>query len=219
MERRTITVTGRGGLHIVPDVTRVELQIKSIRVEYIDCYNLAKDNNAALARIMQELGVDTKLPKTTGLDIERLEHNIYDKNGKFSHTEFLGYELSQKIKIDLGMDNELLGKLVRSIGKNLTDVEISIGYTVKDQRPAKLKMLHRAVKDAKEKAEVMTKAADCKLGKVLSITYAWQNLEIYSQARSIHSEQEAAVCSKEGLDITPDDLAVSDEATVVWSVR
>ena len=219
MEGRTITVTGRGGVHIVPDVTRVKLSVKGLRQEYGDCYNLAKDNNQELTRIMQMLGLDPKLPKTTSLDIDQHTHSVYDKFGHYDHSEFDGYELNQQIKIDLGMDNELLGKLVQSIGALMTGVEIQIGYTVKDPRPAQMKMLERAVKDAKEKAEIMARAASCELADVKNITYAWREIEVYSQAREIHSSEEASVCCKEALDITPDDLAASDEVTVVWNLK
>jgi len=109
--------------------------------------------------------------------------------------------------------------LVQAIGRQISDVEITIGYTVKDSRAAQMKMLERAVKDAKQKAEIMAAAADCKLGAVESITYAWKDIEVYSQAREIHSAPEAAVCCSEALDITPDDLAVSDDVTVVWKLE
>ena len=56
----------------------------------------------------------------------------------------------------------------------LKQAEISIGYTVRDPRPSQLKMLERAVKDAKEKATIMAKACDCKLGLVKEIDYSVQ---------------------------------------------
>lgn len=216
---RTITVTGRGTVHVVPDVTRVQITIKGLRQEYSDCYELAKENNQMLSRIMEGLGLDLKLPKTTNLDIDKHEHNVYDKFGHFDHSEFDGYMLSQHIKIDLGMNTELLGKLVQSVGRNLTDAEISIGYTVKDSRPAQIRMLEKAVKDAKEKAGVMAAAADCELGDVASINYSWQELNVYSQAREIHNCEEAKACLSDSLDITPDDLAASDDVTVVWTLK
>lgn len=218
MEERTITVTGRGGVHIVPDVTRVKVSVSAVRPEYGDCYEVAKENNAQLSRIMVMMRLDPKLPKTTRLDISQHYRNVNDKYGHYDHREPDGFELSQSIKIDLGIDNELLSKLVKCIGSLMTGVEIQIGYTVMDPRPAQMKMLERAVKDAKEKARIMVAAAGCQLGPVMSITYAWRELEVYSQARAIHSSEEARVCCSESLDISPDDLAASDDVTVVWRI-
>ena len=216
---RTITVTGRGTVHVVPDVTRVQITIRGLRQEYSDCYELARENNEMLSRIMESLQLDVKLPKTTSLDIDKHEHNVYDKFGHFDHSEFDGYMLCQHIKIDLGMDNVLLGNLVQSVGRFLSDAEITIGYTVRDPRPAQIRMLEKAVKDAKEKAGVMSAAAGCELGEVTSINYSWQELNVYSQAREIHSCEEAKACLSDSLDITPDDLAASDDVTVVWNLK
>lgn len=116
------------------------------------------------------------------------------------------------------MDKALLGKIVKLIGQHLKQAEINIGYTVKDARPAQLKMLERAVKDAKEKAEVMAKAVGCTLGLVKDINYSVHELHIYSQARQIHGAEEACGCAPESLDITPDDLAAEDNVTVVWYI-
>ena len=62
----------------------------------------------------------------------------------------------------------------------------------------------------------MAKACDCKLGLVKEINYSVQELHVYSQARMIHGADEALCCNEESLDITPEDLAVSDDVTVVW---
>ena len=110
----------------------------------------------------------------------------------------------------------LLNSIVKLIGRELKQAEINIGYTVKDQRPAELKMLQRAVKDAKEKASIMAEACGCKLGPVKSMDYSEQEIHIFSQARQIRSSEEAICCEPESLDITPDDLSVSDSVTVVW---
>ncbi len=124
--------------------------------------------------------------------------------------------MTHTVKIDLGMDNILINKVVQLIGKYLKQAEINIGYTVKDSRPSQLKMLDRAVKDAKEKADVMAKACGCSLGLVKSINYSIEELHIYSEARQIHGADEAICCNAQSLDITPDDLSVSDDVTVIW---
>lgn len=173
-------------------------------------------NTERLSQIMKEVALDVTLPKTIRLDIDKKTQNEYDKFGNFKSKKFIGFELDHKVRIDLGMDNVLLNNIIKRIGKMLKQAEISIGYTVRDPRPSQLKMLERAVKDAKEKATIMAKACDCKLGLVKEINYSVQELHVYSQARMIHGADEALCCNEESLDITPEDLAVSDDVTVVW---
>lgn len=215
-EEKIITVTGRGNIHVLPDVTRVELQIKCLFDTYDVAYQMAEENLRDLAEVMTACGLSTKLPKTIKFNIDKSYHNVYKDGHYTGEQEFDGYELTQHIKIDLGMDNKLLAKVVRTIGENMTDMEIHIGYTVKDPRPHQLKMLERAVKDAKEKAGIMAMAAGCTLGDVKVIDYSLHEVHFYSQARSIDSPMEAACCNEASLDITPDDLCGGEDVTVTW---
>lgn len=215
-KEKLITVTGKGSIHVVPDVTRLEISLVSIHDNYEEAYAQAKENTDKLNGIMSELSLPKTLPKTIRLDIEKKTQSEYDKYNHYKGEKFLGFELDHRVKIDLGMDNVLINSVIKLIGKELKQAEINIGYTVKDPRPSELKMLERAVKDAKEKASIMAKACGCKLGLVKSIDYSEHEIHIYSQARQIHGADEAACCEPESLDITPDDLSVSDSVTVVW---
>lgn len=216
MAEKLITVTGKGYIHAKPDVTRLELTLQSLHDTYEEAYVQTKSNTEKLNKVMTEVALDITLPKTIRLDIDKKTQLEYDKFGNYKSEKFVGFMLDHKVKLDLGMDNVLLNKVVKLIGKSLKQAEINIGYTVRDSRPSQLKMLERAVKDAKEKATIMANACDCKLGLVKEINYSVQELHIYSQARQIHGADEAICCNEESLDITPDDLAVSDEVTVVW---
>ncbi len=216
MDEKIITVTGKGAIHVVPDVTRLEITLQSIHDSYEDAYNQAKANTEKLGNVMSEVKLDTKLPKTIRLDIDKKTVSEYDRNNHYTGEKFLGFALNHRVKIDLGMDNVLLNSIVKLIGQSLKQAEIKIGYTVRDSRPSQLKMLERAVKDAKEKAEIMAASCGCKLGLVKNINYSVRELHIFSQARMIHGADEAVCCNTESLDITPDDLEVSDNVTVEW---
>ena len=216
MNDKLITVTGKGTINVVPDVTRVELTLQSLHETYEEAYAQAKKNTDSLSQIMNKVALDNKLPKTIRLDIDKKTQNEYDKFGHYTSAKFIGFELDHRVRIDLGMDNVLLNNIIKLIGKMLKQAEISIGYTVRDPRPSQLLMLARAVKDAKEKATIMAQACGCTLGLVKDINYSVQELHIFSEARNIHDADEAMSCNEESLDITPQDLSVSDNVTVVW---
>ena len=112
----------------------------------------------------------------------------------------------------------LVNHIVRGVGKFIPNAQVSIGFTVQDLRPYQLKMLKRAVGDAKEKAEIMAEAAGSKLGKVLEIDYNFSHIDTYSQARNIHSTEEAKESTADALDITPDDMVISDRVDVVFEL-
>ena len=213
---RTITVTGRGAIHVVPDVTRLEISIDSHFKTYQDAYDQAKVNFAQMVKILEFNGKPGTLAKTVRMDISEHSESVKDVHGYHSYYKKDGYDLTQRIKIDLGVDNVLVNKIVRGVGKFIADAQINIGYTVQDPRPHQLKMLERAVKDARDKASIMAGALDCTLGEVSNINYTHEDIHIYSQARNIHSAAEAKVTTAESLEITPEDLAISDDVTVEW---
>ncbi len=214
-EAKTIVVTGKGAAYVAPDVTRLTVSIRAIGRTYPQLYELAQLNLNELSNIVTKNGLDKKLPKTQRFEIEKKEEPKYDKFGNFLYREFVGYELDQRIKIDLPMDNKLLSKIVQAVGTSLNDAEINIGYTVKDARPAELRMLEKAVKDATEKAKIMAKAAGCSLGLVKNIDYRAMDVEFYSQVRSM-APGESKFADESSLDINPDDLAGVQEVTVTW---
>lgn len=215
-QEKIITVTGKGGVHVVPDVTRLDVSVTGVFSTYEEAYACAKENSAWMVKILEYNHLNGKIAKTISLDISDHETNVYDDDGKYIGTEKDGYDLRQRIKVDLGIDNHLVNCIVRGVGKFVKGAQINIGYTVRDIRPFQLKMLSRAVKDASEKAAIMAEAAGCKIGKVKSIDYSNREIEIYSQARNIHSNDEAMASSSDCLDITPDDLAINDSVQVSW---
>lgn len=214
----TIRVTGRGSVHVVADVTRLKISVDRVYDDYETAYLKAKENNKWICDILEYNGLSGKMVKTTHLDISEHTHSKYDSAGHYLCSVADGYSLDQRVLIDLGMDNVLLNKLVRGIGKFVDGADINIGYTVKDPRPAQLRMLEKAVKDAKEKAEIMAKALGCQLGNVAKIDYGYQAVEVYAEARNIHSNAEASHCTADSLDITPEDLSVSDNVQVEWEI-
>lgn len=215
----TITVTGKGSVHVEPDVIRLEVKINSIFKNYNDAYECAKENTAWIGKVLVYNKLKSQLAKTTRFDISDNMVSQYDEDGHYIGQVKQGYELEQRIKIDLDMNKEILNNVIRGIGKYVKDAQINIGYTTRDPRPFQLKMLGRATKDAREKALIMVEALGCQLGDVVSINYVHQTITIYSQARSLHSNEEAMKCSKDSLEINPDDLVISDEVEVVWELK
>lgn len=218
MSETTISVQGKGSIHVVPDVTRLEITIERVFPDYQKAFAQAKDNSAWVVKILEFNKKPGKLAKTVKFDITDHEVNDYDTLGHYKSSHVEGYDLEQRIKIDLPIDNVLTNNIVRGIGKFIPGAQINIGYTVQDPRPHQMKMLARAVSDAKEKAGIMAEAAGCTLGKVENINYRYSNVSVYSQARNIHDSKEAFASTADSLDITPDDLVMSDTVDVTFEL-
>ena len=218
MKDALINVVGTGSIHVVPDVTRLEIRIDRLLKDYEEAYACAKENSSWMVKILEYNKLPGKLAKTIRMDISEHSEGIY-KGGKYVGSKKEGYDLDQRIKVNLGMDNVLVNNIVRGIGKFIPNAQINIGYTQKDPRPTQLKMLERAVTDARDEAEIMAKAVGRELGDVKEIEYGEMEIHIYSQAREIHCAKEAVASTPNSLDITPDDLVVSDNVHVVWWLK
>lgn len=218
MNESTISIEGKGAIHVVPDVTRLEVTISGHFDSYAAAYAQGKENSSWMVKILEYNKKPGKLAKTIKFEVS--EHTK-PKHDKFGHVEewlLDGYDLRQIIKIDLPMNNVLVNNIIRGIGKFITGAEASVNYTLQDMRPSQLKMLERAVTDARDKAEKMAKALGCSLGKVISVRYGHGDIHVMSQARYIHSNAEAKASTADSLAITPDDLVMSDTADVVFEL-
>lgn len=211
-----IRVSGKGNVHVVPDVTRLEVTISGVFKTYEEAYAQARENSSWMVKILEYNHKSGKLAKTSRLDISDHYVNEYDDEGNYVDKVKDGFELDQRIKVDLAIDNILVNCIVRGIGKFIKGAQINIGYTVQDPRPYRLKVLGKAVQDATEKAKLMSEAVGCKLGQVRSIDYSDHGMHVYAEARNIHSNKEAMACSSDSLDITPDDLSMSEDVDVSW---
>ncbi len=220
MEDSVITITGRGDIKVKPDVTRVELTLETLHDTYREAYEQAKSNADRLTEIMRETGLDPKLPKTTTFEIEKKTKREYDSHGNYIGDVFIGFGLCQKVRIDLGMDNVLLHRVLSLVSERLKQAEFDLGYTVRDPHPAELELVARAVKDAKEKAEIMVKACGCTLGMVKDINYSVRRIDIYHHQR--HEREigcfRGSATENYALDVNPDDIEASDSVTIQWYI-
>lgn len=218
IENARISVQGKGAIHVVPDVMRIEVKVQSVFPDYQHAYAQAKENFGWMVKILEYNKKQSNLAKTIRFDIT--DHLVpeYNNAGKQIGYEKDGFDLEQCIKVDLPVDNVLANNIVKGIGKFIPDAQIDVGYTLQDPRPSQLKMLARAVSDAKEKAKLMVEAAGCTLGSVVKIDYRYQDIHTYSQARNIHSNSEAKASTADSLDIAPDDLVMSDTVDVIFEI-
>lgn len=133
----------------------------------------------------------------------------------------IGYRYTHSTKIEFDSDNERLGKILYALAHSSLEPKFRLSYTVKDPEAVKNNLLSRAVKDAKEKAKILTAAADVELGEILSIDYSWR--EITFEEHPLQLIEDKMLCSEPmasyNLDIEPDDISASDTVTIIWKIK
>ncbi len=117
------------------------------------------------------------------------------------------------IVFSLGMEKELTHKLLSLIGERLKHAEIDLECEGSNKRQMLLRALDLAVKDAKEKAEVIAKACGCSLGAV-------KEIKNESHARLILdkgiSDRYLPETSDTPQGISPEEIALTHSIEVTW---
>lgn len=216
---KTLRVTGKGRLSLKPDIIVISFKSSAVYTDYAETIAMASKATKDLKAVIAKAGIDGNLLKTTNLDVKPEYDSWYDEKDH-RHEKFIGYKYTHNSNIKIDNDNKVLGRLLYEVSASPLDVRFDISYTVKDMEKAKNDLLREAVKDAKEKAEVLSEAADVKLKGIEDISYSWSELEIYSRPISLKSNMLCAAPSDSfDIDIDADDIDVDDTVTVVWEIE
>ncbi len=221
-EKRIIRVTGKGMLRLRPDTTKIVITLSGMEKEYGNALDRSAKDTEKLRELFSGFGFEKGDLKTLDLSIDP-EYESYQEKGHYKQ-RFIGYRFSHVLKIEFPSDNGRLGSVLYALARSPLDPEFRISYTVADPEAAKNELLGRAVKDAAQKAEVLSEAAGVSLKEILSVDYSWGqiNFDVTPMNRMMADESvmlaKAAPAGGYALDIEPDDIEVSDTVTVVWAI-
>ena len=129
---------------------------------------------------------------------------------------FVGFKLRQELAIELPLDSVITSKVMFALGKAWPELEVDISFVKKDTHDVKLQILESAVKDAREKAEVIAATLGHKLGGIISADYSKRSIDInYHEERL--ALRDGGFCDKDAsIDYTPDDIEACDTIETVW---
>lgn len=219
---RMIRITGKGQIKVKPDMTRITITLEGMYPDYAETLRLSSEDTDSLKYVLATFGFERTDLKTLNFNIDT-EYESYKDHDTYKQ-RFVGYRFRHLLKVEFDSDNERLGKILYALGNCDLHLEFRISYTVKDPESAKNELLGKAVKDAKEKAAVITSAAGVTLKDIQSIDYSWGEIEFEVSPMNRLMKACApvpAACEDAcyDMDIEPDDIEVADTVTVVWEIN
>ncbi|MBR4579381.1 MAG: SIMPL domain-containing protein [Oscillospiraceae bacterium] len=218
---RTIRVTGKGQIKVKPDMTRITMTLTGVFKEYGETLRRSSEETEALKDILSAFGFERSDLKTLNFSVDTEYESYRDKNNNYQQ-RFVGYRFNHVLKVEFASDNDRLGKILYALANGKARPEFRISYTVKDPEAAKNRLLGKAVTDAREKAEVLTRAGGVELKDIQSIDYSWGQIDF--EFRPMMDNLAVGRCAagmvekSVALDMEPDDIEVSDTVTVVWEI-
>lgn len=217
---RTIRVTGKGQIKVRPDMTQITMSLEGLYKDYNETLRLSSQDTETLKDILSGFGFERSDLKTLNFSVDTEYESYKERDGSYKQ-RFTGYRYRHMLKVEFDSDNERLGKILYALANGKVRPEFRISYTVKDPEATKNTLLGKAVKDAREKASVLTEAAGIGLKDIQSIDYSWGEIDF--EYRPMDGGILAERCMAEptaaySLNIEPDDIEVSDTVTVVWEI-
>lgn len=214
---RTITVKGIGAVSVKPDLIVLRLSMVTEEYEYDAAMKAAAEKIDFLNKALEAAGFEKKSAKTADFRVRADYDRLNDGKGNYTSV-FMGYKCRHELKIEFDFDTKRLAKALSEISKCIAKPEISIDFTVKDSSAVSGELLKAAVKNAREKAEILCAASGAKLGGLLSIDYNWGELHLYSATDYDVEGKCMMLGAADDMDIEPEEIKARDTATFAWEI-
>ena len=219
---RTIRVTGKGQIKVRPDLMRITMTLSDRYPEYSESLRHSSEDTEDLKDLLAGFGFVRADLKTLSFSVDPEYESYRDRNNDYQQ-RFAGYRYRHIMKVEFDLDNDRLGRILYALAHCSLHPEFSISYTVKDPEASKNLLLGKAVAGAKEKAAVLTRAADLSLREIQSIDYSWGEIDFeyrpMNRALMADASMSAKASPAYAMDIEPDDISVSDTVTVIWEIE
>lgn len=214
--------TGKGKIAVKPDKIRLYVNKEELCKEYEDTLRRSTEDTELLKDLFEKLGFQRKDLKTVYFNVDT-EYESYQDRDKSWKRRFKGYKYNHHMKIEFAADNKRLGQVLYALAHSSLRPEFSIEYTVADVEKCKNELLHKAIEDSIQKAQVLTTAANVKLGEIQAIDYSWGEIDFVTKPLNEMRLMECTECEMSApgaydIDIEADDINVTDTATVIWEI-
>lgn len=213
---RSITVKGAGSVSVKPDLVIITMALETKHLEYDKTMERAVQSHEDLRLAVQSTGFSKEDLKTTSFNIRTEYENYHDQDNKY-RTRFVGYVVTQDLKLTFDFNNSLLAKVVEAIAKAPVTPQLDIRFSVRDQDQVKADILRKATENAKTKAEILTSSAGVALGDLLSIDYSWVDGVIISRS-NVMVERKAMAGAAYSMDVEPENIEAGDTVTFIWEI-
>lgn len=219
MNQHTLTVKGTGRESLKPDQILITLTLSAKGTDYAALTSLEAEKLEELTKALEGIGFEKSEIKTSNFNIGT-EYENYQTEDRAWKKRFLGYSLDHGLSLVFDYDMKLLNKVINALSScEKADPAFNIGFTVKDKESASDRLLQKAVKDARRKAEAIAEAAGVSLGEIQNICFdkeeaAFASPTVFGRAAG---GAELYRCAAD-VDITPDDIVSEMSVTVVWGI-
>ena len=210
-----LEVQGTGRMRVQPDQTIVMVNVNSANSEAGRAVQVVTERVEQLLKKLQDAGFKKEEIKTSQFYLN--ENNEW-RDGRMYRN---GYTATQTLEIKFGVDHKRLTKLTTAFADTQEGVtfQFSFGLTDKLRQQVKEELIRKAIQDAREKAAVIARSANIRLGSIRKINYGSQASIPYGPMMEMRSAGAMDKQSAQFPQTDIQDIEMTDEIHVVWSME
>lgn len=214
---RTMSVTGKGAVSVKADLVQFHLHLNDTRLDYGEAIRESDRATDQLKSALVPLGFERTDLKTLSFSVDSKYEGYQDERGQYKQ-RFAGFEYDHQLVLETEADKDLVGRVLTALLKSGVETSFKLVYTVKDQEAAQRQVLGRAVRDAKDKAEVLAREAGIQLGKLIHISYGSRDLLSKAEVMRGARMGDPALMAAVNPDIEAQDIRLEDTVRLVWEI-
>ena len=212
---RCITVKGIAHVSVPADTAVLNITLNCSHADYGQCMQRSAEKKVQLLEAIRQAGFVEDELKTKFFTINpRYEDEC--KNNSYREV-FAGWECEHELVLRFAFESNLLHKVLLALSRCRSECTFDLSFTVADCSQIQEKLLHDASLNARKKAEILSNAQGCKLGKLLSINYNWHEIDVFSASRYRSSAIAPMAVMSRGK-FNPQNIDVDDTAVFVWEL-
>ncbi|KKP30056.1 MAG: hypothetical protein UR15_C0006G0006 [Parcubacteria group bacterium GW2011_GWA2_31_28] len=219
----TISVIGESELFVTPDIAKISL---SVLTEGKTVKEATRENNEKMNNI-------TKFIKSQNIEDKDIKTVNYYVNPRYEYKNnneitifpekpsirvLVGYEIMQTVEVKIkNLDNS--GAIIEGATSRGANQVGSLQFTFDDETRLKDKARNEAIKNAQEKAEILSTKLNVKLARI--INYYDQGQPIYYNQKFIASEtlSDGTGIGVEAPSIQPGENKITAQITITYEIR
>jgi len=217
----TIYVSGEGEVTAVSDIATLNINLSKEAVTAKEAQNLLNESITKVVNYLEEQKIDDK-------DIKSEYGGIspkYSYESKLCYAypcppreeKIVGYTANQSITVKIReVDNANVIKTGLA-GIGVTDIS-GPSFSIDEEESYQAEARSLAIKDAKEKAEVLAKDLGVKLGKVVSFSEGG-NYRVYSATKSMEASYDMAPAVAPVPELPKGENKITSNVTITYEIR
>ncbi|WP_321375413.1 SIMPL domain-containing protein [uncultured Draconibacterium sp.] len=218
-EDRIITVEGKSEVKILPEEIWFNVSLTVKDQDYKTCADLAVQKLAEIKSLFTENGIEKDMIKTNRYSVREIQRHDPELRKMVSD----GYQATIPLTVRTNRDYDKNNVIFKLIKDNL-ESNFNMNFALSEEQIAavKAKLIKLAVDDAKEKAEIITQAAEVELGKIAHIQYGEPNLVGINNPPALRKADVMVrgMAQNEIVDLLePDEVKMATNIVISWNLQ